>query len=125
MQPDPRTDGVTVPILPSRDIPATLDFYARLGFEALFATDGPEGYAILRRGGMELHFFAHPGLDPQENDAGAYVHALDVGALHAAWEAAAPGLLSAPVDTPWGMRECHFWDGDRNLIRIGQPSAAG
>lgn len=53
----------TIPTLPSRSIPQTVAFYRQLGFVG-DAHPHDAGYAILRRGDVELHFFAHPDLDP-------------------------------------------------------------
>jgi catechol 2,3-dioxygenase-like lactoylglutathione lyase family enzyme len=49
------------PNLPSRDFEATYQFYRKLGFEQSWRD---EGWMILKRGGMTLEFFPHPGLDP-------------------------------------------------------------
>lgn len=48
----------TIPTLPSRSIPQTVAFYRQLGFVG-DAHPHDAGYAILRRGDVELHFFAH------------------------------------------------------------------
>lgn len=56
-------DAQTIPTLPSRSIAQTVAFYRRLGFVG-DAHPHDAGYAILRLGDVELHFFAHPDLDP-------------------------------------------------------------
>jgi len=53
-----------IPILPSRDLQETLEFYARLGFENRGAPPEEWGYLIIGRGGVELHFLAAPETDP-------------------------------------------------------------
>jgi catechol 2,3-dioxygenase-like lactoylglutathione lyase family enzyme len=45
-----------VPILPSRDLDETLEFYARLGFELQGAPIEKYRYLIIGRGSIELHF---------------------------------------------------------------------
>lgn len=115
---------LAIPILPSRSLHATVAFYARLGFEAeLFGDDAH--YGILTRGDLELHFFAHPDLDPATSHAGCYLRVLDVDRLHAAFAKAALPLHGIPrmdalADKPWGMREFAVVDRDGNLLRIGQ-----
>lgn len=115
---------LAIPILPSRDIAATVDFYRRLGFEG-----GPHaadaGYAILTRGPLELHFFRHPDLVPAESCAGCYLRMGDVARIHRAFAAA--GLPNRGIprmdvleDKPWGLREFAIVDPDGNLLRIGQ-----
>ncbi|MFN7553387.1 MAG: bleomycin resistance protein [Pseudomonadota bacterium] len=115
---------LAIPILPSRDIGATLAFYRRLGFEGeAHAADA--GYAILTRGTLELHFFRHPTVVPAESSAGCYLRVADAGAIHR--EFAAAGLLRRGIpridaleDKPWGLREFAIVDPDGNLLRIGQ-----
>lgn len=113
-----------IPILPSRSLPATLAFYDRLGFSGhVHAAD--DGYAILTRGDVELHFFAHPALRPAESHAGCYIRVADVAEVYRAVAAAAlPGAgiprMDSLADKPWGMREFAVVDPDGNLLRIGQ-----
>ncbi len=115
---------LAIPTLPSRSIPATLAFYARLGFSGrVLGADA--AYAAVTRGSVELHFFAHPALRPAESHAGCYVRVTNVDALYAALAAAAlppAGIprMEAVADKPWGMREFAVVDPDGNLLRIGQ-----
>uniref|UniRef100_UPI0013DA9002 bleomycin resistance protein n=1 Tax=Pseudomonas viridiflava TaxID=33069 RepID=UPI0013DA9002 len=71
----------TIPILPSRSIAQTLTFYRALGF-AGGAHPHDAGYAILQRGDVELHFFAHPDLDPAACYAGCYLRVTDVDGVY-------------------------------------------
>ena len=48
-----------VPILPSRNLRETLEFYERLGFENRGAPPEEWDYLIVGRGRIGLHFFAH------------------------------------------------------------------
>lgn len=118
---------LAIPILPSRSVPATVAFYQRLGFEGGAHAFDP-GYAILRRGTLELHFFAHPALVPAESCAGCYLRVQDVDALYRAFSAQPlPGQgilrLEAPEDKPWGLRDFALVDPDGNLLRVGQVLA--
>lgn len=115
---------LAIPILPSRSLPATLAFYAKLGFEGgiLGAHDD---YAILTRGDLELHFFAHPALVPARSHFMCYLRVGDVETLYRALAAAALPRHGIPrmdglEDKPWGMREFAVVDADGNLLRIGQ-----
>jgi catechol 2,3-dioxygenase-like lactoylglutathione lyase family enzyme len=115
---------LAIPTLPSRSLPATIAFYAKLGFDGEILGAG-DSYAILTRGDLELHFFAHPDLVPAESHAGCYLRVLDVDRLHAAFAKAALPLHGIPRmdalgDKPWGMREFAIVDPDGNLLRIGQ-----
>lgn len=113
---------LAIPILPSRSLPDTLAFYARLGFDGEIIGDA---YAILTRGDVELHFFLHATLVPADSWAGCYVRVADVELLYRAFQAAglpAGGIprMDTLADKPWGMREFAVVDEDGNLMRVGQ-----
>lgn len=115
---------IAIPTLPSRSLPATLRFYRALGFSGKLLGVG-DSYAILVRGDVELHFFAHPALDPAESHAGCYIRLSDVGAMYKAFQSAALPIQGIPrmdtlADKPWGMREFAIVDEDGNQLRIGQ-----
>jgi catechol 2,3-dioxygenase-like lactoylglutathione lyase family enzyme len=122
----PATD-LAIPTLPCRSIDDTVAFYRGLGFEGgahAFNSD----YAILRRGVVELHFFAHRELVPAESSAGCYIRVLDVDAIHRDFLAARlprVGIprMDTPEDKPWGLREFAVVDPDGNLLRVGQVMA--
>jgi catechol 2,3-dioxygenase-like lactoylglutathione lyase family enzyme len=113
-----------IPILPSRSITTTAAFYRALGFEG-----GPHeddsNYGILRRGSLELHFFTHVDLKPEDSWAGCYLRVADVQSIYEAMSALGlPGTGIPRVvpleDKPWGLREFAVVDPDGNLLRIGQ-----
>jgi catechol 2,3-dioxygenase-like lactoylglutathione lyase family enzyme len=117
-----------VPILPSRNLRESLAFYERLGFDNRGAPPEQWDYLIIGRGGIEIHFFADPDLDPLTTSAGCYAFVTDAQALFEEW--AAVGIdrdpptgsrLVPPVDTDYGMREFAVVDLSGNLVRIGSP----
>lgn len=119
--------AAVVPVLMSRDVETSLRFYAKLGFATDF-TDTPTQprYAGVSRDGVELHL--------QWQDAAHWNNSLDrpayrfatgnVDTLYAEFEKA--GALPAvsaspyakPADTPWGTREFHLHDPDRNALQF-------
>ena len=114
---------LAIPILPSRSLADTVAFYRRLGFEGDVHEFGD--YAILTRGTVELHFFTHRTLRPEESHAGCYLRVQDAAAWHRELASAQLPLHGIPrmdplKDKPWGMREFAVVDSDGNLIRIGQ-----
>ena len=118
-----------VPILPSRDLRETLAFYERLGFENRGAEPEEWDYLIVGRGGIVLHFFLQPDVDPLSTAAGCYVHVDDADALYAEWraigvehDAATGSRLMAPADTDYRMREFALVDRSGNLLRVGSPA---
>lgn len=117
-------DDLAIPILPSRQLSETVAFYTRLGFQGgVHGFD--QGYAVLSRGAVELHFFAHSSLVPSESSAGCYIRVQDVAAIYASWSACKLPSQGIPrmhtlEDKPWGHREFALIDPDGNLLRIGQ-----
>lgn len=121
------------PVLPAREVAASVRFYRLLGFGVSFQDDaGMPKYAALHRDGVELHL--------QWADSGQWVEGLDrpalrflvddVDALHAQFVASgAVNALSsdgspwaAPANTPWGTREFHLRDPGGNSLQFYRPS---
>ena len=112
------------PILPSRDLAETRQFYERLGFESWWKGRAAWDYEIVSRGNLVLHFFHERELVPGENDNSCYLRVLDADQLHAELVVLAlpvKGIprLTAPENQPWGMREFTVVDPSGNLLRIG------
>lgn len=117
-------NDLAIPTLPCRSVSATVAFYRRLGFEG-GAHEFNSEYAILRRGAVELHFFAHKELVPANSFAGCYIRVLDVEGVYRAFSSSQLPRTGIPrldvlEDKPWGLREFAVVDTDGNLLRIGQ-----
>ncbi|WP_109527688.1 MULTISPECIES: bleomycin resistance protein [Nocardia] len=138
-----RREGPAVPILPSRDIAATLEFYSRLGFETeAYGTE----YGFVQRDAIELHYAHTPDHDPWVAAGAAFVAVDDVDhvraefvaagvwatdsqdppctdtELHRRWDAGEGLARVTPVeDKPWGIEEFALMDIDNNLLRFGSP----
>ena len=117
-----------VPILPSKNLRETLEFYERLGFENNSAPPEVWDYLIIERGGIELHFYGDPDVDPLTTAAMCYLRVSDADAVHAEWEQigvprvpSTGSRLEPPVDTEYGMREFALVDPSGNLVRVGSP----
>lgn len=115
---------LAIPILPSRSIENTRDFYRPFGFEGKI-WGAPPDYAILTRDTVEIHFFTHPKLKPAESSAGCYIRVLDVERIYQTFARVHlpnTGIprIEIPENKPWGMREFAMVDPDGNLLRIGQ-----
>jgi catechol 2,3-dioxygenase-like lactoylglutathione lyase family enzyme len=117
-----------IPILPSRDLHETLEFYARLGFENRGAPPEKSNYLIIGRGGVELHFVGAPETNPFTTGASCYIRTVDADALYDEWrravsdDPATGSRLVPPGETEHGMREFALVDPSGNLIRVGSPS---
>jgi catechol 2,3-dioxygenase-like lactoylglutathione lyase family enzyme len=118
-----------VPVTPSKDLDATLSFYERLGFEKAGEAPSELNYLIVRRGGVQLHFYGDPDVDPLTTSFSCYVFTEDADALYDAWDAigirtdptTGSRLQGPPADTDYGMREFALIDPSGNLIRVGSP----
>jgi catechol 2,3-dioxygenase-like lactoylglutathione lyase family enzyme len=115
-----------VPILPSRDLHATLAFYERLGFENAGAPPDRWDYMIIRRNGAELHFYLDPTVDPLTTAFSCYVFTDDADALYAEWselgiptDPATGSRLAPPADMDYGMRQFAVIDPSGNQVSFG------
>jgi catechol 2,3-dioxygenase-like lactoylglutathione lyase family enzyme len=110
------------PVLMVRDVEASIDFYRRLGFDEAFR-DVPAGprYAGVRRDGVELHLQWHDAKEWEyPNDRPTYRFVVqDVEGLLAEFRSAGVvGEETVVRDTPWGTREFHVRDPDRNGLQF-------
>ncbi|GAB3665112.1 bleomycin binding protein [Echinicola sediminis] len=110
------------PKLPMRDKAATRDYYIRqLGFEE-FGNADYEGYLMVEKDQVQLHFFEFKALDPKENYGQVYIRTDDIDQLyHSFLErdiAIHPnGHLALK---PWGQKEFSILDPDNNLLTFGE-----
>ena len=117
-----------VPILPSRNLEETFEFYSRLGFALQGAPIEKYRCLIIGRGSIELHFWDAPDVDPLTTDASCYIRVDDADALHGEWhevgipsDPATGSRLMPPTDTDYGIREFALIDKSGNLLRVGSP----
>src|SRR5436190_1323293 len=78
-------DDHAVPILPSRDLHETLEFFVRLGFENRGAPPEEWNYLIIGRGTIEIHFIADPTVDPFTTGGSCYLYVADADAASDRW----------------------------------------
>lgn len=110
------------PKLPMRNKAITRDFYVNaFGFEEL---GDPHfmPYLMLRKDGIELHFFEHKNLNPLENYGQIYIRTLNIDALYS--QLHEKGVAIHPNGSmqikPWGQKEFSLLDPDHNLLTIGE-----
>lgn len=114
----------SVPVLPARDVEATLAFFESvLGFRRAFAHGTPTEYAGMKRDGAELHFYAcadekiltgaicRVRVDGIES---LHQRCLNRGVVHP------DGKLA---QKPWGAREFVMLDPDGVRVTFFQPDA--
>ncbi len=110
------------PKLPMRDKAITRDFYVnKLGFKDIGSADF-DGYLIIQKDNIQIHFFEFKGLDPKENYGQVYIRTNDVDNLYQSMldnkvNIHPNGTLQAKS---WGQKEFALLDPDNNLLTFGQ-----
>jgi uncharacterized glyoxalase superfamily protein PhnB len=109
------------PVLMSRDVLASIDFYARLGF-TLTGQDMPGSpkYARLSRDNVELDLQWHDAREwDYPNDRPSYRFVVDdVNVLHQEFSASGISEMTPVEEKPWGTLEFHVRDHDNNLLQF-------
>ncbi len=109
------------PKLPMRDKAATKAYYTRLGFHDAGAGDY-EGYLIMQKDQVQIHFFAFESLDPLENYGQAYLRTDDIDTLYQQLLDSNVAIHPAGAlqKKAWGQKEFSLLDPDHNLLTFGQ-----
>ena len=108
------------PKLPMRDKNVTREFYiSQLGFQEI---GDYEGYIMVQKDKIEIHFFEFKELDPKENYGQVYIRTEDIDSLYKSMldnktEIHPNGTLQTK---PWGQKEFALLDPDNNLLTFGQ-----
>jgi catechol 2,3-dioxygenase-like lactoylglutathione lyase family enzyme len=110
------------PKLPMRNKAATKAFYINsLGFQQMGSEDY-DGYLMLERDDIEIHFFEFSELDPAINYGGVYIRTNDIDGLYRSLlDNGTPIHPNGPLAVkPWGQKEFAILDPDNNLLTFGQ-----
>lgn len=111
------------PKLPMRDKAVTKDYYVnKLGFK-LFGDSDFDGYLMVYKDHVQIHFFEFKALDPKENYGQVYIRTNDIDRLYQMLLDNKIAIHpNGPLETkPWGQREFALLDPDNNLLTFGQP----
>jgi catechol 2,3-dioxygenase-like lactoylglutathione lyase family enzyme len=110
------------PKLPMRNKAATRDYYLdKLGFREFGSADF-DGYLMVEKDSIQIHFFEYKELDPKENYGQVYIRTDKIDNLY-------QSLLDNEVSIhpaghlqvkPWGQKEFALLDPDNNLLTFGQ-----
>jgi len=110
------------PKLPMRDKTATRDYYInKLGFHEYGSADF-EGYLMVQKDNIQIHFFEFKELDTKENYGQVYIRTDDIEKLYRL-------LLDNKTSIhpnghleikSWGQNEFSLLDPDNNLLTFGQ-----
>jgi Glyoxalase-like domain len=111
-----------VPKLPMRNKSLTRKFYlTQLGFNDIGSADF-DGYLLLKRDNVEIHFFEFRELDPKENYGQVYIRTNDIETLYQSMLDNNNNIHPAGhlQTKPWGQKEFAMLDPDNNLLTFGQ-----
>jgi catechol 2,3-dioxygenase-like lactoylglutathione lyase family enzyme len=110
------------PKLPMRNKAATKDFYLNsLGFKDCGSADY-DGYLMVEKDQVQIHFFEYKDLDPKENYGQVYIRTNNIQQLYQSYIDNGVAIHPAgPLQTkPWGQIEFSLLDPDNNLLTFGQ-----
>lgn len=110
------------PKLPMRNKDVTKAYYInQLGFQPVGSNEY-DGYLLLQKDNVEIHFFEFKELDPKENYGQVYIRTNNIDQLYQSLlEKNVPIHPNSPLQTkPWGQREFALLDPDHNLLTFGQ-----
>ena len=107
------------PKLPMRNKAITRDFYLnKMGFQEFGSADY-DGYLMVQKDNIQIHFFEFKELDPKENYGQVYIRTDDIDALYQF--AKMKNVNSTELGhKPWMQREFAIHDPDNNLLTFGQ-----
>ena len=110
------------PKLPMRNKAITRDFYIhKLDFQEFGSTDY-EGYLMVLKDNIQIHFFEFKELDPSENYGQVYIRTDNIEELY-------QSMLDKKLSIhpaghlqikPWRQKEFSMLDPDNNLLTFGQ-----
>jgi hypothetical protein len=110
------------PKLPMRNKSATRDYYInQLNFQEFGSADY-DGYLMVQKDNIQIHFFEFKELDPKENYGQVYIRTDDIDKFY-------QQLLDKKISIhpnghlavkPWGQKEFALLDPDNNLLTFGQ-----
>jgi hypothetical protein len=110
------------PKLPMRDKTVTKEFYInKLGFQQFGSADY-EGYLMVEKDNVQIHFFEFKDLEPAGNYGQVYIRTDEIDNLY---QSALDKQLTMPraghlQTKPWKQKEFSLLDPDNNLLTFGQ-----
>ena len=105
-----------------RDKNVTREFYAnKLGFKQFGRADF-EGYLMLEKDLIQIHFFQFKELNPKENYGQVYIRTDNIDDFYQSLLDKKTKIHpNGPLEIkPWGQKEFSILDPDNNLLTFGQ-----
>ncbi len=110
------------PKLPMRNKVATKDYYLnKLGFKEFGSADF-DGYLMIEKDNIQIHFFEFKELDPKENYGQVYIRTDNIDDFYQSLLDKKTQIHpNGPLEIKsWGQKEFSILDPDNNLLTFGQ-----
>ena len=110
------------PKLPMSDKASTRNYYIKqLGFREFGSADY-EGYLMVEKDNIQIHFFEFKDLNKSENYGQVYVRTNDIDKVYQSFLNNGVAIHpNGPLQAkPWGQKEFSLLDPDNNLLTFGQ-----
>lgn len=110
------------PKLPMRNKIATREYYVNLlGFQELGQINY-DGYLMLEKDQIQIHFFEFKDLNPLENYGQVYIRTQNIVSLYQSFQDKHVKIHpNGPLEKkPWGQQEFSLLDPDHNLLTFGE-----
>lgn len=110
------------PKLPMRNKEVTRDFYLnKLGFKEYGSADF-DGYLMIEKDQIQIHFFEFKALRPKKNYGQIYIRTNNIDDFYQSLlDDNIPIHPNGPLEMkPWGQKEFSLLDPDSNLLTFGQ-----
>lgn len=110
------------PKLPMRNKAITKAYYIeQLGFKVVGSADY-DGYLMLQKDHIQIHFFEFKTLNPTENYGQVYIRTNRIDELYQSLLKHQVSIHPAgPLEVkPWGQKEFSLLDPDHNLLTFGE-----
>jgi len=112
------------PKLPMREKSATYDFYVnQLGFR-IFGDHDYDGYLMIEKDNIQIHFFEYKDLDIKHNCGQVYIRTNSIDQLYQSYLDNKVGIHpNGKLNfKPWGQKEFSILDPDNNLLTFGEST---
>jgi uncharacterized glyoxalase superfamily protein PhnB len=108
------------PVLSVDDAVETAEYYRdRLGFEIEFTWGNPPYYAIVKRGGVAIHFSEREDTSKKITPSMVYVFVEDVDEMYDELKQEGLEMFSPPENQDYGMREFELCDMNGHFLVFG------
>jgi uncharacterized glyoxalase superfamily protein PhnB len=109
------------PVFAVDNVAETSEYYRKtLGFKINLLYGNPPYYAVVGRGGVEIHLSEREDTSTPIERCAAYIHVDDADAIYAELEDRGVEMFAPPENQENGMREFELTDNSGHFLMFGQ-----